>query len=110
MNAKEIFNAIPKGHQNALKRPAEPYIDRNLRKLVEEARTHGRLIINNGEGYFEVDPHDEIDVCELKTFLNKQKSRIRRTAAGIRAMEYAYQMTDQYDLTDEEIQEWRKKT
>lgn len=109
MTAQEYFNAIPKGHREPLKRPSNANMDRQLRNLIEEARKQGRLIINNGDGYYEADPHDEIDALEFKAFIAKQKSRIRRTAAGIRAMEYAYCMTDQYSLTDEELQEWRGK-
>lgn len=98
MTAQEYFNAIPVGRKNAVKRPSNPNIDRVLRRLIAEARTQGRLIVNNGDGYFEADPHDEADVLELKEFIAKQKSRIRQTVEGIKAMEYAYQMTDQYRL------------
>lgn len=105
MNAQDYFNAIPKGHQNALKRPTDKNTDRALRQLIEDARTQGRLIVNNGSGYFEADPHNEADVLELKAFIAKQKSRIKKTVDGIKAMEYAYKMTDQYSLNDMERRE-----
>ena len=105
MNAQEYFNAIPIGHKNALKRPSNKNTDRMLRLLIEDARLKGRLIINNGAGYFEADPHDEADVLELKAFIAKQKSRIKKTVDGIKAMEYAYQMADQYSIYDMERRE-----
>lgn len=50
MTAKECFNRITFGRENAVKRLAK--IDRLLRGMVEKANNHGDCIINVGNGYY----------------------------------------------------------
>ena len=104
MNAEELFETIPKGRTKPLTRPENSIVDRRLRKLIESARLEGRVIINNGHGYYEV-LNDPVEKYEARAFLNKQKSRLRKGAEAIRAMEYTLDMMDQ--LSFEDIQEWR---
>ena len=76
MTAKECFNRITFGRENAVKRMAK--IDRLLRGMVEKANNHGDCIINVGNGYYRPTPGDAVEEKELHEYLNKELSRARR--------------------------------
>ena len=98
MTAQEYFDAIPKGRKHPLIRPDVPKIDRHLRILIERARTQGRVIINNGQGYYEVDPQDPIEVEEYVAWKSKQYSRVAKVMDAVRAMDQTIAMKDQESL------------
>ena len=102
MTAEDLFNKIPKGHRNALQRPTDQTVDRQLRRLIAKAREEGRIIISNDQGYYEADTKDPIDMIEYHAFVKKQESRIRKIRKGISGMAYSVEMQDQMNLGDYE--------
>lgn len=75
--AEDYFARIPDGHAQAMQRPANPVIDRTLRRMIEKANNNGDCIINNGYGIFRPMPGDDVDAAELNTYLNKELHRAR---------------------------------
>lgn len=51
--AKEYFDRIPDGHKNAIQRPWNRSVDRNLRSMIERANNNGDCIINVGRGHLQ---------------------------------------------------------
>ena len=86
MKAEEYFKRIDAGHQNAIQRPASPYVDRVLREMVERANRTGDCIINIGNGYYRVVPCDEIDELEFKKYIACDLSRARKILSKRLAM------------------------
>lgn len=58
--AEYLFDRIPTGSENALKRPPDKRTDRALRRLIEDANMSGDLIINTGAGYFRPGEDDDV--------------------------------------------------
>jgi len=100
MTAEDLFNQIPKGHRNALRRPTDQTVDRRLRRLIAKAREEGRIIINSDQGYYEADTNDPIDMMEYHAFIKKQESRIKKIRKGISGMAYGFEMQDRMSLGD----------
>ena len=75
--AKEYFDRIPDGHKNAIQRPWNRSVDRNLRSMIERANNNGDCIINVGEGIYRPVPGDPVDEKELNEYLNKELHRAR---------------------------------
>ncbi len=76
--ATVLFNMIPDGHSEPLKRPSNRYVDRVLRSMVEKANKTGDCIINVGNGYYRPIPGDLVDEKELDEYLNSELSRARK--------------------------------
>lgn len=49
--AESYFIRISDGHKNAMQRPADPNVDRALRRMIEKANCDGDCIVNTGKGY-----------------------------------------------------------
>ena len=101
LSAETLFNRIG-DRAHAVKRPKNPNTDRKLRNMVEKAQLGGRLIVNvgDGEGYYEADLNNPEEAMAYRRYINKEKSRIRKHAAKIRAMEATadnYYQMDFYD-------------
>ena len=81
----EILNKIPQGKDNAISRQALRYAtntsDRQMRRLIHEAREAGNIICSTGKGYFIPET-----VEEIKHQYYREKKRIASTYAGIRIM------------------------
>ena len=63
---------IPRGHENAVQRPANPLEDRKLRREIEQANQNGDCIINVGKGYYRPVPGNATDEAELRQYLAKE--------------------------------------
>ena len=87
MDAQTLFSLIPTGSQTPLKRPKNANVDRQLRKLIEEANNNGDIIINIGKGYFRPDLSNAFDRLALNTYINSIKSRIGSLSASMNAIE-----------------------
>lgn len=55
MEARELFGKIGTGKEQAVGRPADPYLDRALRRLIEKANREGDCIISGKRGYYRPD-------------------------------------------------------
>lgn len=75
--AKEYFDRIPDGHENAIQRPWNRIVDRSLRKMIEKANNNGDCIINVGNGIYRPIPGDPVDEKELSEYLGKELHRAR---------------------------------
>lgn len=100
-SAEMLFSMIG-DREHAVKRPKDKNIDRKLRDLVEQAQLNGELIINvgDGNGYWKADPHNPEDMMAYRHYINGKKSRVRKHARSIRAMEQTVGNSDQLDLFD----------
>lgn len=96
MTAKECFNRITFGRENAVKRLAK--IDRLLRGMVEKANNHGDCIINVGNGYYRPTPGDAVEEKELHEYLNKELSRARRILKKRLSMKMTFERWKQDEL------------
>lgn len=78
-NYQEIVNCIPVGRENAINRWAlrekAGVSDRKCRKLIQEAKEHGEIIINlqDGRGYFR--PAEE-DLSNISKQYHQNLSRM----------------------------------
>ena len=88
--------------KNPVKRPADPNVDRELRRMIYDAQVSGRLIVTreDGEGYFEADMSDPEQAMIVRRSINKKKSRIKKHIASIKGMEYAMENVDQMSIED----------
>lgn len=89
--AAQFFSRIPDGHANPLKRPANRYTDRVLRKMVEVANNKGDCIINVGSGYYRPLPNDEVDAGEFQEYMNKELARARKILKKRMSMRTAFE-------------------
>lgn len=89
--AEELFSRIPFGHAEPLKRPADSYTDRGLRRMVEEANNKGDCIINVGSGYYRPLPQDEVDEKEYHEYMKQELSRARKIHLKRSKMRVAYE-------------------
>ena len=105
--AENLFYEIQKGREHAVRRPKSAASDRRLRRMVEEAQTGGRIIINVGNGYYEPDLSDPVEELEYRHYIMAKKSRIRKMAQTIHEMEMTaeHQMIGQISLYDEKLTE-----
>ena len=89
-----VVSAIPFGRANAVSRKELcallGFSDRKLRRLIEQARGYGFIILNmqNGAGYYQSDDLDEIerqyrqDQARVQSILARQKEIRRRLIAA----------------------------
>lgn len=101
LKAEQLFNCIPKGHRNPLKRPMGSAVDRALRILINIANVTGiACIINVGNGYYHVDKNDIVDLKEFKEYIAKEKSRAYDILRKCKAMENYLDMQDQIEFME----------
>ena len=82
------FDKIGTGAARALRRPKDPKVDREFRRLIEDANNSGRdCIINVGFGYFR--PGEDDDV-EAELYFAAEESRARRILRKRRRMMQVY--------------------
>ena len=100
-SAEMLFSMIG-DREHAVKRPKDHNTDRELRRLVEDAQLNGELIVNvgDGEGYFRADMNNPEDAMAYRRYMGGLKSRTRRHAQKIRAMEQTAGNIDQMDIFD----------
>lgn len=89
--AQGFFDRIPDGHRNAIKRPADAYVDRLFRRMVETANKNGDCIINIGDGVFRPIPSDPVDEAAFHKYLAKELSRARSVQYKRLCMKQAYE-------------------
>ena len=77
MEAKEYFDRIGYGKENAVRRPANSYADRQLRKMIETANREGDCIISCGEGYYRPLQEREGEQSELRHYFASELHRAR---------------------------------
>lgn len=82
---------IPRGHENAVQRPANPLEDRKLRREIEQANQNGDCIINVGHGIYRPIPGDPIDEAELREYLAKDLSRARKVLSKRKEMSKTFE-------------------
>ena len=85
--AEILFDKIGTGAAYAVRRPRDPKVDRQLRRLIAEANSNGDCIINVATGYFR--PGDD-DSVEAETYFAQERSRAREILHKIRRMEEVY--------------------
>lgn len=103
--AQELFDRIPAGHAEPLRRPKNGNIDRLLRDKVTDANCTDTTIINVGNGYYKPDLHDPVDLKEFKEYISKDRSRAKKINIKINAMLKRAELQDQIDFA-----EWLKET
>ena len=78
-----IVSLIPKGKDNAISRAwliwALDTSDRQVRKMIAQAREDGYLIINTGKGYYIPD-----DVADLIRFYRRERKRAISIFVGLK--------------------------
>lgn len=82
---------IPRGHENAVQRPANPLEDRKLRREIEQANQNGDCIINVGKGYYRPVPGNATDEAEMRQYLAKELSRARKIHSKRLAMRQTFE-------------------
>lgn len=78
----DLLDAIPIGHANAIRRrdlcARLGTSDRLVRRMIEQARTDGHLILNigDGRGYFQVDMSDpgDLDLLECQCHMDTSRA------------------------------------
>lgn len=86
--AERLFDRIRTGSEHALKRPKDPKVDRQLRRLISEANMSGEdCIINSGNGYYRPGAEDR---AALEIYLKKEMHRIRELKLKALRMSLAY--------------------
>lgn len=87
----KTVNDIPYGHRDPMKRPADPYEDRVLRKSIENANNDGDCIINVGSGYYRPVPGDVVDEKEFEEYMAKDLHRARAILKKRFSMKMAFE-------------------
>ena len=86
--AERLFDKIGTGAAYAIKRPKDPKVDREFRKLIEDANNSGEdCIINVGYGYFRPGEDDDVDA---EIYFAAEESRARRILRKRRRMMQVY--------------------
>ena len=86
--AEILFDKIGTGASRALKRPKDPKVDRQLRRLISQANLSGDdCIINSGFGYYRPGADEKAD---LEIYLRKEMHRIRELKLRALRMSLAY--------------------
>lgn len=88
--AESYFIRISDGHKNAMQRPADPNVDRALRRMIEKANCDGDCIVNTGKGIFRPIPSDPIDTKMYHEYVNKDLSRARSTLKKRKCMSQTF--------------------
>lgn len=87
LKAQAIFDEIKTGSANAISRPTNKKVDRQLRKIISEANKTGDCIINTGLGYFRPDKDDKE---ELDHYLWSEMHRAEVIIDKVQSMREAY--------------------
>ena len=79
MTAKEqaeaIFRNIPIGKENAIRRPDNKSVDRELRDMISKANAKGALIINVGTGIYIARPWEPVERRVCEEYIAKERHR-----------------------------------
>lgn len=82
---ERLINKIPTGRESG----APLYVpnkDYGFRQAVAAKNLNGDLIVNNGEGYFRIDPKSNRDIAELVYYLKRERERADAITHKIDAM------------------------
>ena len=86
--AERLFDLIGVGAAYAVRRPKDPKVDREFRRLIAEANASGNdCIINAGYGYYR--PGDDDDF-EAELYFASERSRAKEILRKLRRMEEVY--------------------
>ncbi len=88
--AEYLFFCIGWGRENAVTRPEDGDIDRNLRALVEKHNSDIKkpgVIINVGNGYYKPRNWVLVEMLEYKEYRNKYNSREKKLHDKGKAMD-----------------------
>lgn len=76
-SAQNLFLRIGHGKSEMIKRPADPVLDRDLRRIINSANKNGDCIINTGDGYYRPRPWKAEEEKEFKEYTWKELGRGR---------------------------------
>ena len=85
--AEYLFEKIGIGSENALRRPEDKRVDRQLRRLIHDANMNDDCIINVGGGYFR--PGDDDDMA-AEIYFAAERHRARDILRRTRRMETVF--------------------
>ena len=86
--AERLFDRIGTGAAYALRRPKDPKVDREFRRLIAEANASGEdCIINAGYGYYRPGEDDDF---EAEIYFASERSRAKEILWKVRRMEEVY--------------------
>lgn len=86
--AQRLFDLIGVGAAYAVRRPKDPKVDREFRRLIAEANASGEdCIINAGHGYYRPGEDDDF---EAELYFASERSRAKEILRKVRRMEEAY--------------------
>ena len=86
--AERLFDRIGTGADHALRRPRDPKVDREFRRLIAEANASGKdCIINAGYGYYRPGEDDDF---EAELYFASERSRAKEILRKVRRMEEVY--------------------
>lgn len=81
--AELLFDKIGTGVAWAVKRPKDPKVDRQLRRLISDANSNGDCIINDGSGYFR--PGEDDDIA-FETYMAAEWHKINMSRKKLQKM------------------------
>lgn len=102
-SARMLFDAIGRGKENRVERPANDKVDRWLRNLVLNARLEGVNIINVGKGYYIPCLERESEHLECREYFAKERSRISKIVQRYNAQLRTYEKETSQQLTFEDF-------
>lgn len=103
-SARFLFACIGRGKENRVERPEKGGdTDRHLRRLVQNARENGDLIINVGQGYYRPILTRTEELLETKEFFAKEDSRARKIFKRNRALKRTFEKETGNQMTFEEV-------
>lgn len=100
--AEAIFRNIPLGRENAIRRPDNKSVDRELRDMISKANAKGALIINVGGGIYIARPWEPEERRECEEYIAKEKSRAYQLLGKTLHMEKTLEATrpEQLNLSE----------
>ena len=105
--AELLFAQIGYGRENALTRPENDSIDRQLRKLIETANENGDVIINVDEGYYRPRRGVMIEDMEFKEYLAVNDAKAEKILCKNRKMRHSYEQMGGIHELKEQRSAWR---
>lgn len=75
--AEKLFLRIGHGKSEMIKRPSDPVVDRDLRKIINTANKNGDCVINAGVGYYRPRPWKAEEEKEFMEYIWKELGRGR---------------------------------
>lgn len=86
--AQRLFDLIGVGAAYAVRRPKDPKVDREFRRLIAEANASGKdCIINAGYGYYRPGEDDDF---EAELYFASERSRAMEILRKVRRMEEVF--------------------